>query len=131
MVPIQMPSVAVSTAQTMVSGSPCISRLGDTANRNGTMYAAQPMRVAVHPVLSTSAPAANIAGADVDKTGWTATRIGWAAYIVPFLFAVSPSLLMHGDPLTIVWAVVTAALGIWMGTVGVVGHYSGPIRPAV
>ena len=37
--------------------------------------------------------AANIAGADVDKTGWTATRIGWAAYIVPFLFAVSPSLL--------------------------------------
>src|SRR5690606_10269030 len=53
---------------------------------------------------------------------WTATRIGWAAYIVPFLFALSPSLLMEGEPLTIAWAVVTAALGIWLGTVGVVGY---------
>ena len=61
--------------------------------------------------------------ADVDKTGWTATRIGWAAYIVPFLFALSPSLLMQGDPLIIAWAVVTAAFGIWLGTIGVVGYF--------
>jgi len=40
---------------------------------------------------------------------------------------VSPSLLMQGDALTIVWAVLTAALGIWMGTIGVVGFYSGRI----
>ena len=46
---------------------------------------------------------------------------------MPFLFAVSPSLLMSGDPLIIVWSVITAGLGIWMGTVGVVGYYSGPI----
>ena len=89
------------------------------------------MSMVTPPVALSAFAAANIAGADVDKTGWTATRIGWAAYIVPFLFAVSPSLLMHGDPLVIVWALITAALGIWMGTVGVVGHYSGPIRPAV
>jgi TRAP-type uncharacterized transport system fused permease subunit len=79
------------------------------------------------PVALSAFAAANIAGADVDKTGWTATRIGWAAYIVPFLFAVSPSLLMQGDPLTIVWSVITAALGIWMGTIGVVGYYAGPM----
>ncbi|HET7764922.1 MAG TPA: TRAP transporter fused permease subunit [Burkholderiales bacterium] len=85
------------------------------------------MSMVTPPVALSAFAAANIAGADVDKTGWTATRIGWAAYIVPFLFAVSPSLLMHGDPLTIVWSVITAALGIWMGTIGVVGYYSGPI----
>jgi TRAP transporter 4TM/12TM fusion protein len=81
------------------------------------------MSMVTPPVALSAFAAANIAGADVDKTGWTATRIGWAAYIVPFLFAVSPSLLMHGSPLTIGWAVATAALGIWLGTVGVVGHF--------
>src|SRR5262249_58215087 len=84
------------------------------------------MAMVTQPVALSAFAAANIAGVDVDKTGWTATRIGWAAYIVPFLCAVSPSLLMHGDPLVIVWSVVTAALGIWMGTIGVVGFYSGP-----
>jgi len=83
------------------------------------------------PVALSAFVAANIAGADVDKTGWTATRIGWAAYIVPFLFVVSPSLLMAGDPLMIVWAVISAALGIWMGTIGVVGYYSAPIPIAL
>jgi TRAP-type uncharacterized transport system fused permease subunit len=63
----------------------------------------------------------------VDKTGWTATRIGWAAYIVPFLFVLSPSLLMNGSPLAIAWAVATTALGIWLGTIGVVGFFYAPI----
>jgi TRAP transporter 4TM/12TM fusion protein len=85
------------------------------------------MSMVTPPVALSAFAAANIAGADVDKTGWTATRIGWAAYIVPFLFAVSPSLLMQGNPITIAWAVFTAALGIWMGTIGVVGYYSTPI----
>jgi len=35
--------------------------------------------------------------------------------------------LMHGDPLTIAWAAFTAGLGVWMGTIGVVGYYSTPI----
>jgi TRAP-type uncharacterized transport system fused permease subunit len=89
------------------------------------------MSMVTPPVALSAFVAANIAGADVDKTGWTATRIGWAAYIVPFLFVVSPSLLMAGDPLTIAWAVISAALGIWMGTIGVVGYYSGPIPIAL
>jgi len=85
------------------------------------------MSMVTPPVALSAFAAANIAGADVDKTGWTATRIGWAAYIVPFLFAISPSLLMRGEPLMIAWAVLTAGLGIWMGTIGVVGYYSKPI----
>jgi TRAP-type uncharacterized transport system fused permease subunit len=85
------------------------------------------MSMVTPPVALSAFAAANIAGSDVDKTGWTATRIGWAAYIVPFLFALSPSLLMQGSPLTIAWAVVTASLGIWLGTIGVVGHFYGPV----
>ena len=85
------------------------------------------MSMVTPPVALSAFAAANIAGADVDKTGWTATRIGWAAYIVPFLFALSPSLLMRGDPLGIAWAVATAALGLWLGTIGVVGYFYRPV----
>jgi TRAP transporter 4TM/12TM fusion protein len=89
------------------------------------------MSMVTPPVALSAFAAANIAGADVDKTGWTATRIGWAAYIVPFLFAVSPSLLMMGNPFVIAWAVISAALGIWMGTIGVVGYFYAPISPGL
>ncbi|HEX5476689.1 MAG TPA: TRAP transporter fused permease subunit [Burkholderiales bacterium] len=88
------------------------------------------MSMVTPPVALSAFAAANIAGADVDKTGWTATRIGWAAYIVPFLFVVSPSLLMEGRPLAIAWSVLTAAAGIWLGTIGVVGHLRGPVNTA-
>jgi len=85
------------------------------------------MSMVTPPVALSAFAAANIAGADVDKTGWTATRIGWAAYIVPFLFALSPSLLMQGSPLVIAWAVLSAGFGIWLGTIGVVGFFYAPV----
>ena len=85
------------------------------------------MSMVTPPVALSAFAAANIAGSDVDKTGWTATRIGWAAYIVPFLFALSPSLLMHGHPLVIAWAVASASFGIWLGTIGVVGFFYRPV----
>jgi TRAP transporter 4TM/12TM fusion protein len=88
------------------------------------------MSMVTPPVALSAFAAANIAGADVDKTGWTATRIGWAAYLVPFLFALSPSLLMQGHPLLIAWAVASAAFGIWLGTVGIVGFFYRAIPPA-
>jgi TRAP transporter 4TM/12TM fusion protein len=85
------------------------------------------MSMVTPPVALSAFAAASIAGSDVDKTGWTATRIGWAAYIVPFLFALSPSLLMQGPPLGIAWAVASAAFGIWLGTVGIVGFFYRPV----
>lgn len=88
------------------------------------------MSMVTPPVALAAFAAANIGGADPNRTGWTAARIGWSAYIVPFLFVFSPSLLMQGNPLAIAWAVFTAALGIWTGTIGVVGYYSASI-PAV
>jgi len=36
---------------------------------------------------------------------------------------------MQGEPLAIAWAVLTAAGGIWMGTIGVVGHFYASIAP--
>ncbi len=85
------------------------------------------MSMVTPPVALSAFAAANIAGSDVDRTGWTATRIGWAAYLVPFLFVLSPSLLMQGAPLAVAWSVATASLGIWLGTLGVVGYFYRPL----
>ena len=88
------------------------------------------MSMVTPPVALAAFAAANIGGADPNRTGWTAARIGWSAYIVPFLFVFSPSLLMHGAPLAVAWAAITAALGIWLGTIGVVGFFYRPLGVA-
>ncbi|MBI1942119.1 MAG: TRAP transporter fused permease subunit [Betaproteobacteria bacterium] len=85
------------------------------------------MSMVTPPVALAAFAAANIGGAEPNRTGWAAARIGWAAYIVPFLFVLSPSLLLSGAPLSVAWAVASAALGIWLGTIGVVGFFYAPV----
>jgi TRAP-type uncharacterized transport system fused permease subunit len=48
------------------------------------------------PVALAAFTAAGIAGADPNKTGWLATRLSIAAYIVPFVFIFNPSILWAG-----------------------------------
>ncbi len=81
------------------------------------------MSMVTPPVALAAFAAANLAQCDASRAGWTATRIGWCSYLVPFLFAVSPSLLMAGSPWEIGWAVITASLGVFTGSVAVVGYF--------
>ncbi|GGB79623.1 ATP-binding protein [Marinobacterium zhoushanense] len=67
--------------------------------------------------------AASIAKADPIKTAFTAMRLGWTAYIVPFLFVTTPALLLIGDPLSITVAVASALLGVWAISVAFVGYF--------
>jgi TRAP transporter 4TM/12TM fusion protein len=85
------------------------------------------MSMVTPPVALAAFAAANLAGADAWRTGWTATRVGWCAYIIPFLFAASPTLLLMGNPLDITLSAVTALLGVLMGAAGVVGHLRLPL----
>jgi TRAP-type uncharacterized transport system fused permease subunit len=80
------------------------------------------MSMVTPPVALAAFAAANIARSDPWKTGWIATRVGWCSYIIPFLFALSPTLLMQGPTFDIVASTVTALLGVLLGTAGVVGH---------
>jgi TRAP transporter 4TM/12TM fusion protein len=75
------------------------------------------------PVALAAFAAATIAESDQWVTGWVATRISWCAYFTPFLFAYSPELIMIGDPIAIVVRFALALLGIFMGTVAVVGYF--------
>jgi TRAP transporter 4TM/12TM fusion protein len=64
------------------------------------------------PVALACYAASAIARADATQIGWVAMRLGLAAYVVPFLFVLSPSLILEGDPWMVVASVITALLGM-------------------
>ena len=104
--------------------APAIVKLGVTplAAHLFVMYFGM-MSMVTPPVALAAYAAAAIARSDPSRTGWMAARIGWASYLVPFLFVYDPPLLMAGGWGSIAWAVLTNLLGLWCGTIGVVGHY--------
>jgi TRAP transporter 4TM/12TM fusion protein len=79
------------------------------------------------PVALAVYAAANISGSGPMETGWWAVRIGWAKFALPFLFVLSPTLLLFGDPLWIVLDCATAVIGIYLVTAGIVGWYERPM----
>lgn len=75
------------------------------------------------PVAIAAFFAANVAGADPMRTSWVAMRFSWTAYIVPFLFVFSPSLLLQGDSwLVTISSVGTAIIGVWFVSSGMIGY---------
>lgn len=70
------------------------------------------MSMLTPPVALASITAARIAGADPWQTSFAALRLGWVAYLVPFLFVASPALLMDAPLLQILQAGLAALGGI-------------------
>jgi TRAP transporter 4TM/12TM fusion protein len=75
------------------------------------------------PVALAAFAAANISKAGPMETAWAACRIGWAKFVIPFMFVLSPTLLMQGAPTAILWDFATAFLGVYYVTVGLVGFF--------
>jgi TRAP transporter 4TM/12TM fusion protein len=73
------------------------------------------------PVAFAAYAAANIAGVSGWKTGWLACLVGWSTFLLPFLFVLTPSLLMDGSWTEIVLNFSRVTFGIWLGTAAVVG----------
>ena len=82
------------------------------------------------PVALAAFAAATIAKADQWKSGWSATRMSWCAYLIPFMFAYSPALIMRGGIDSVLLALGDALLGIFLGTMAVVGYFTAPIPAA-
>lgn len=79
------------------------------------------------PVALAAFAAANISKAGPMETGWAACRIGWAKFILPFMFVLSPTLLMQGPAFAIAFDTVTAMIGIYYATCGMIGYYRRPM----
>jgi TRAP transporter 4TM/12TM fusion protein len=87
------------------------------------------MSMITPPICVAAFAAATLAGSHPMRTGWTAVLFSWSAYIVPFLFVASPSLLLRGDAVQVVASAATAGGGVWLVSVGVVGYLAGLLGP--
>ena len=81
------------------------------------------------PVAIAAFTAAAISGARPIDTAMTSMRLGWAAFIVPFLFIKSPALLMQGDWIHILLDTTTAVAGIWLVSAALMGWLRKPLGP--
>jgi TRAP transporter 4TM/12TM fusion protein len=85
------------------------------------------LSVITPPVAVAAFAAANIAKAGPMEVGWAACRIGWTKFILPFMFVLSPTLLMHGSALKIVVDFISAVIGIYFVTMAITGYYRRPV----
>lgn len=74
------------------------------------------------PVAITAYTAAAIAESDPNKTGFTAFKLGLAAYLIPFKFIMDSSILLVGSNLQIVYS-VTILVVIILALVALTGGY--------
>jgi len=79
------------------------------------------------PVCLAVYAAASIGKADMFKTGYQAIRLSIAAYIVPFIFVYHPALLLQGNVIDVLVAVVTAVIGISLVAIAVEGYLFRPL----
>jgi TRAP-type uncharacterized transport system fused permease subunit len=75
------------------------------------------------PVAMAAYAAANIAGTGPMKVALTACRLGWPAFVLPFVFAYSPNLLLSGQPGDIALSVLGASLACWFGSAALAGYF--------
>jgi TRAP transporter 4TM/12TM fusion protein len=87
------------------------------------------MSMTTPPVAIAAFTAASIAQADPVRTGFAGVRFGWSAYIVPFLFVSSPTLLMEGPAIDVALAAGTAIMGVYLVSVAVAGFMTRPTGP--
>src|SRR3990172_6248971 len=70
--------------------------------------------------------AAAIAHSDFWKTGWTGIRLGIAAYVLPFGFALHPSLILKGTAGEIIISVLSASVAVVLLGIGCAGYLFRP-----
>ncbi|WP_353476098.1 TRAP transporter permease (plasmid) [Salipiger sp. H15] len=79
------------------------------------------------PVALAAYAGAALAQSDPMKTSVESFRIGLAAFVVPYMFFFSDSLLMQGDWFDTIHVTISALLGIYLLSGGIIGWYFGRI----
>jgi TRAP transporter 4TM/12TM fusion protein len=75
------------------------------------------------PVALAAYAGAALAGANFWRTGYSATRLGIVAYVVPFLFVFTPGFLLKGSLVWIIAAIVPAVFGIFVLCIALAGYF--------
>jgi TRAP transporter 4TM/12TM fusion protein len=85
------------------------------------------------PVALAAYSASAIAKTDPWKTGWMAFRFGVVAYIIPFIFAYNPILLLQGNQNIIITLLdlLCAIIGVFFLNYAIEGYFKRPISLVV
>jgi len=81
------------------------------------------------PVALAAYAGAAIAKAHPNKVGFTAMKLGIAAFIAPYMFIFNPAMLFIGSPLEVVEVTVTSLLGTFALACGMQGWLMGRAIP--
>ncbi|WME23680.1 TRAP transporter permease [Brachybacterium sp. GU-2] len=77
------------------------------------------------PVCLAAYAGAGIAGANPMKTGVTAVKLAIAAFLIPFVFVLEPSLLLQGTIAELIPALATLVLGMMVIAAGLARYFFG------
>ncbi|MFY0613753.1 MAG: TRAP transporter large permease subunit, partial [Hyphomicrobiaceae bacterium] len=66
------------------------------------------------PVALAAVAASSIAGSNALNTGFLAMRMGLTNFILPFLFVLTPTLILRGDTSAILLDVTSAVIAVWL-----------------
>jgi TRAP transporter 4TM/12TM fusion protein len=83
------------------------------------------------PVALAAFAAASIAQASPVTVAWHSVKLGWVAFLVPFLFIYQPAILMQGSALEIALFVAGALIAVPLITGALVGHGVLPLTLAM
>ena len=84
------------------------------------------------PVALAAYAGSAIAHSNPLKTGVTATRLAIAAFIIPYIFAMNPSLLILGyGPIEVISVTITALFGMFGVAAGLEGYFKGHLNPVL
>ena len=86
------------------------------------------MSMITPPVAIAAFAAASMTRADPMKTGFAAVRFGWLAYMIPFLFILSPGLIMQGSATTILYSFSVTIVGVWLFSIALIGYFVCPLN---
>ena len=79
------------------------------------------------PVALAAYVAGGIAGADINKVGWTAAAYAITSFVLPFAFSYAPALLLQSSLGNNLMAIVTSFIGIGAIGVAVIGCLFAPL----
>lgn len=80
------------------------------------------MSMTTPPVAIAAFAAASIAHTSPMRTAWITAKYAWSAYVIPFLFVLSPAMLLKGPIGGIVLALIGSVAGIWLISCSILGY---------
>jgi TRAP transporter 4TM/12TM fusion protein len=89
------------------------------------------MSMITPPIALAAFAAAALSRDDPMKTGFAAMRMGWVAYVIPFMFVLSPTLVLSGAADKIALNVTTAVIGVYLVSVAMVGFFMRKLNPVM